>query len=99
MNGTFIGNPKSAIISSYISINNSISGSAEEYYTEGTSLLHNLDKHNMRLLCGYTNAQKATPSEEHYFYPISNRILESLCEIQDSTVLVKVDTRFQTITS
>ena len=95
MIATFSGNPKSTIISTYSPTNNSNIEVIEEYYTELTTLLRRVPKHNMLLLCGDMNAQVGTDAGSHSYHSKNNRNGDLLCEIQQSNNPINLKAKFQ----
>ena len=74
----------------------------EEYYSELRTLIYQVPKHNVLLLCGDMNAQVGPISENHYHHhhhhhhhQTKNGTGELLCELQHSTNLIYLCTKFQ----
>ena len=104
MIATFNGNPKYTVISTYSPTNVTSEGTIQEYYSELTTLIHQVPKHNVLLLCGDMNAQVGPISGNHYHHhhhhhhhhhQTKNRKGELLCELQHSTNLIYLCTKFQ----
>ena len=83
----FNGNPKCTVISTYSPTNVTSENAIKEYYSELTTLVHQVPKHNILFLCGDMNAQD--------YHQTNNRNGELLCELQHSTNLINLCTKFQ----
>ena len=57
---TFNGNPKCTVISTYSLTNVTSEDTIQEYYSELTTLIHQVPKHNVPFLCGDMNASSCT---------------------------------------
>ena len=60
MIATFNGNPKCTVISTYSATNVTSEDTIQEYYSELTTLIHQVPKHNILFLCGDMNASSWT---------------------------------------
>ena len=80
----FNGNPKCTVISTYSPTNVTSENAIKEYYSELTTLVHQVPKHNILFLCGDMNAQD--------YHQTNNRNGELLCELQHSTNLINLCT-------
>ena len=69
---TFNGNPKCTVISTCSPTNVTSEGTIQEYYSELTTLIHQVPKHNVLLLRGDMNAQVGPISGEHHYYQKNN---------------------------
>ena len=95
MIATFNRNPKCTIISTYSPTNVTSEDTIQEYYSELTTLIHQVLKHNVLFLCGDMNAQVGPISGKHHYHQRNNRIGKLLCEPQHSTNLINLCTKFQ----
>ena len=68
----FNGNPKCTVISTYSQTNVTSEDTMQEYYSELTTLIHQVPKHNVLLLRGDMNAQVGPISGEHHYYQKNN---------------------------
>ena len=60
MIATFNGNPKCTVISTYSATNVTSEDTIQEYYSELTTLIHQVPKQNILFLCGDMNASSWT---------------------------------------
>ena len=65
---TFNGNPKCTVISTYSPTNVTSEDTIQEYYSELTTLIHQVPKHNVLFLCGDMNAQVGPTSGKHHYH-------------------------------
>ena len=56
MIATFNGNPKCTVISTYSPTNVTSEGTVQEYFSELTTVIHQVSKRKVLLLCGDMNA-------------------------------------------
>ena len=68
MIATFNGNPKCTVISTYSRTNVTSEDTIQEYYSELTTLIHQVPKPNVLLLCSDMNAQVGPISGNHYHH-------------------------------
>ena len=95
MIATFNGNPKCTVIPTYSPTNITHEDTIQEYYSELTTLIHQVPKHNVLFLCGDMNAQVGPISGKHHYHQTNNRNGELLCELQHSTNLINLCTKAQ----
>ena len=70
-------------------------GTKQEYYSELTTLIHQVPKLNVLLLCGNMNAQVRPISGKHHYHQTNNGNGELICVLQHSTNLINLCTKFQ----
>ena len=92
---TFNGNPKCTVILTYSPVNVTSEDATKEYYSELTTLIHQVPKHNVLLLCGDMNVQVGPVSRKHHYHQTNNRNVELLSQFQHSTDLINFCTKFQ----
>ena len=67
----------------------------QEYYSDLTTLIHQVPKQNVLFLCGEMNARVGPISGKHHYHQTNNRNGELLCELQHSTNLINLCTKFE----
>ena len=95
MLATSNGNPKYTVISTYSPTNVTSEDTIQEYYSELTTLIHQVPKHNVLFLCGDMNAQVGPISGKHHYHQTNNRNGELLYKLQHSTNLINLCTKFK----
>ena len=95
MIATFNGNPKRTVILTYSPANVTSEVATKEYYSELTTLIHQVPKHNVLLLCGDMNVPVGPVSRKHYYHQTNNRNAELLSQFQHFTNLINLCTKFQ----
>ena len=95
MIATFNGNPKCTVIPTYSPTNITHEDTIQEYYSELTTLIHQVPKHNVLFQCGDMNAQVGSISGKYHYHRTNNRKGELLCELQHSINLINLCTKFQ----
>ena len=65
---TFKGNPTCTVISTHSPTNVTSEDIIQEYYSELTTLIHQVPKHNVLFLCGDMNAQVGPTSGKHHYH-------------------------------
>ena len=73
MIATFNGNPKCTVISTYSATNVTSEDTIQEYYSELTTLIHQVPKHNVVFLCGDMNAKIGPISGKHHYPQANNK--------------------------
>ena len=96
MVATFNGNPSATIISYYSPTNVSEETDLITFYNEPSSLLHSIQKHNILIIGGDTNAQIGK-NVNHKFslHNLSNRNGEHLIDFTLENRLTCLNTKFQ----
>ena len=92
MIATLNGYPKCTIISTYSRTNVTNEDTIQGHYSELTTLIHLVPKHSVLLLCRDMNAQI---SGKHHYHQTNNRNSKLLCQLQHSTNLINLCTKFQ----
>ena len=95
MIATFNGNTKCTVISTYSPTNVTSEDTIQEYYSELTTPIHQVPKHNALLLCGDMDVQVGQISGKDHYHQTNNRNGELLCELQHSTNLINLCTKAQ----
>ena len=73
MIATFNGNPKRTVILTYSPANVTSEVATKEYYSELTTLIHQVPKHNVVFLCGDMNAKIGPISGKHHYHQANNK--------------------------
>ena len=91
---TVNGNPKCTVMSAHSPTNVTSEDTIQQYHSELTTLIHQVPKRIVLFLCGDMNIQVGLISRKHHYHKTNNRNDERLCELQHSTNLINLCTKF-----
>ena len=93
---SFNGNPSTTIVSCYSPTNIADEDTVIQFYDELSSLVRNIPKHNLLLLCGDFNAQLDSNDGTRFsFHQTTNRNGKHLSEFATENELLILNTRFE----